>query len=72
MCSKAATVARGEDESKRREELLRWIGRLPRAPKRVFVTHGEPVAADAFRHAIEEKHRWPASVPELMQTVELG
>lgn len=55
-----------------REELLRWIGRLPRAPKRVFVTHGEPVAADAFRHAIEEKHRWPASVPDLMQTVELG
>jgi metallo-beta-lactamase family protein len=55
-----------------REELLAWIGALPRAPKRVFVTHGEPVAADTFRRAIEEKYRWPASVPEHLQAVELG
>lgn len=29
-----------------------------RAPKQVFVTHGEPEAADALRQAIEERHRW--------------
>lgn len=55
-----------------REELLRWIGRLPRSPKRVFITHGEPVAADSLRLAIEEAHRWPCTVPESMQAVELG
>ncbi|OUM00917.1 MBL fold metallo-hydrolase RNA specificity domain-containing protein [Variovorax sp. JS1663] len=45
-----------------REQLLTWIGAL-RAPRRVFVTHGEPVAADALRLAIEERHGWPATVP---------
>jgi metallo-beta-lactamase family protein len=55
-----------------RDELLAWIGRLPRAPKRVFVTHGEPVAADRLRLAIEEKFHWATTVPEHRQSVELG
>ncbi len=55
-----------------REELLRWVGRLPAAPKRIFITHGEPVAADSLRLAIEERHRWACTVPEQMQAVELG
>jgi metallo-beta-lactamase family protein len=54
-----------------RNELLAWIGALPSAPQRVFVTHGEPVAADTLRQAIEERHRWPCSVPEYRDTVEL-
>jgi len=54
-----------------RDELLAWIGALPSAPQRVFVTHGEPVAADALRQAIEERHNWPCSVPEYRDTVEL-
>ncbi|MES2992494.1 MAG: MBL fold metallo-hydrolase [Pseudomonadota bacterium] len=54
-----------------RTELLAWIGALPAAPKRVFVTHGEPVAADSLRQAIEEQHRWPCSVPEYRDTIEL-
>jgi len=54
-----------------RDELLAWIGALPSAPQRVFVTHGEPVAADALRQAIEERHRWPCSVPEYRDTVAL-
>jgi metallo-beta-lactamase family protein len=54
-----------------RNELLGWLAKLPRAPRRVFVTHGEPVAADQLRQAIEEKHGWPSTVPEHMQAVEL-
>jgi len=54
-----------------RGELLDWIGRLPRAPKRVFVTHGEPSAADSLRQAIEEKHGWPVTVAEQMQGAQL-
>jgi metallo-beta-lactamase family protein len=53
-----------------RAELLAWIGALPAAPQRVYVTHGEPVAADALRQAIEERHRWPCTVPEYRDTVE--
>jgi len=54
-----------------RDELLAWIGALPAPPQRVFVTHGEPVAADALRQAIEERHRWPCTVPEYRDTVSL-
>ena len=55
-----------------RNELLAWIGRLPREPQRVFVTHGEPVAADRLRLAVEEKFHWSTTVPEHRQSVELG
>lgn len=54
-----------------RGELLRWAGRLPRPPRRVFLTHGEPVAADSLRQAIEESHGWPCTVAEHLQSVEL-
>jgi metallo-beta-lactamase family protein len=54
-----------------REELLGWIGALPAAPRRVFMTHGEPVSADALRQAVEERHGWPCTVPEYRESVEL-
>ncbi|HEX5685080.1 MAG TPA: MBL fold metallo-hydrolase [Ideonella sp.] len=54
-----------------RDELLAWAAALPAAPRQVFVTHGEPVPADALRHAIEERHHWPCTVPEYRDLVEL-
>lgn len=54
-----------------REELLAWAGRLPQAPRRAFITHGEPVAADRLRQALEERHRWPCTVAEHLQAVAL-
>lgn len=54
-----------------REELLAWVGALPNAPERVYLTHGEPVAADSLRQAIEERHGWQCSVPEYRDAVEL-
>jgi metallo-beta-lactamase family protein len=54
-----------------RGQLLSWVGALPAPPQRVFVTHGEPVAADALRQAIEERHRWPCTVPDYRDTVAL-
>ncbi|MBO9512690.1 MAG: MBL fold metallo-hydrolase [Variovorax sp.] len=53
-----------------REQLLAWLEGLP-APKRVFVTHGEPVAADALRLGIEERFGWHAGVPDYLQSVAL-
>ena len=55
-----------------RDGLLDWLGALPKPPRRVFVTHGEPVAADAMRLAIEESRRWNVVVPEDRQVVELA
>lgn len=53
-----------------RDELLAWLD-AQRAPRRVFVTHGEPVAADALRLAIEERHGWPCTVPDYRESQEL-
>jgi metallo-beta-lactamase family protein len=52
-------------------ELLAWLRQIPKAPQRVFVTHGEPDAADAMRRHVEEKLGWSSIVPEYGQTVML-
>jgi metallo-beta-lactamase family protein len=47
-----------------RDGLIAWLAKLPAPPRHVFVNHGEPVAADALRLAIEERLRWPTVVPD--------
>jgi len=54
-----------------RDELLAWVGALPAAPQRVFITHGEPLPSDALRQAIEERQGWPCTVPEYRDVFEL-
>jgi len=53
------------------DELLKWLRRAQRQPKRTFVTHGEPAAADALRLKIKDKLGWQADVPEHLETVQL-
>jgi metallo-beta-lactamase family protein len=53
------------------DEIIDWLRQLPMAPRRVFVTHGEPAASDALRARIERELRWPASVPEYRDVVSL-
>lgn len=53
-------------------EILEWLGGFTAAPRRTFVTHGEPTAADALRLRIEEQLHWPCEVPEYLETVTLG
>jgi metallo-beta-lactamase family protein len=55
-----------------REELLAWLAALPQPPRHVYVTHGEPEAADSLRQAIAEHHRWPCSVPEYLDSTLVG
>ena len=45
-----------------REQLLAWL-EPSKGASRIFVTHGEPVASDALRLAIEERYRTPVTVP---------
>lgn len=54
------------------DEIIAWIQNLKRKPKRVFVTHGEPEAADALRHRIGEELQIPALVPEYGQEFNLS
>lgn len=53
------------------DELLTWLGNLGFQPRKVFVTHGEPAAADRLRQRIEQELHWQCSVPEYLETVDL-
>lgn len=55
-----------------RNEILRWLTGFEKAPKQTFITHGEPVAADALRLAIEERFKWFCRVPEQREVCELS
>jgi metallo-beta-lactamase family protein len=48
-------------------EIMSWLGNFVRSPSQVFLTHGEPVAADALRHRIEERLGWVCRVPEYLE-----
>jgi metallo-beta-lactamase family protein len=50
-------------------EIIAWLGGFESAPKITFITHGEPVAADAMRLHIEEELRWKTVVPDYLETV---
>lgn len=52
-------------------QLMRWMASASKAPKKVFLTHGEPGPADTLRLRVETELGWPAAVPRLGQTVEL-
>ncbi len=54
-----------------RDEILAWLADLRTPPRRVFITHGEPVPADALRRCIEERFGWTAIVPEHLERVSL-
>lgn len=45
-------------------EMLDWLRKSGLAPRRAFVTHGEPAAADAFRRHLQDEFGWDAVVPE--------
>ncbi len=47
-----------------RDELFSWISGLKKAPRRVFVTHGEAQAAQSFGQFLHEKTGWEIAVPE--------
>lgn len=54
------------------DEIMAWLRGFIQAPRRVFVTHGEPDAADALRKRIQEELHWNAHAPDHMETVNLN
>jgi metallo-beta-lactamase family protein len=48
-----------------RQEILRWLGLQPRAPKTVYLTHGEPEAARALAETLRSERGLDARVPRL-------
>ncbi len=52
-------------------ETLEWLGSFEHAPGKVFITHGEPAAADALRQRIERARGWICEVPDYLEEVAL-
>jgi metallo-beta-lactamase family protein len=48
-----------------RTELVRWLSGFTAPPKQLFLTHGEPDAAQSFRATVERKLGWRVAVPAL-------
>lgn len=54
------------------KEILRWLEGMPMAPRRTFLTHGEPVASAAMGSRIGERFGWTVEVPVYGQKTELA
>lgn len=52
-------------------ELVDWLRASAITPRRAFVTHGEPQAADAMRRRLRDELAWDATVPGLGDTLSL-
>lgn len=50
------------------DEILDWLRPLARAPRMVFVNHGEPAAADGLRLRIRDELGWPVHVADQGET----
>lgn len=54
------------------DEITAWFRTFHRPPRKTFITHGEPAAADALRHRIEEEPGWACRVPEYREVAHLA
>ncbi|HTZ47026.1 MAG TPA: MBL fold metallo-hydrolase [Verrucomicrobiae bacterium] len=54
-----------------KSELLRWLTGLQVPPKQVYLTHGEPEAAQSLQQAIAQNFQWKAAVARYLDTIEI-
>ena len=68
-----ATVARIDSMSAHadRGEILRWLGTLMTAPRRLCLVHGEPAPMDALKGLIQQRLSWSAHTPAHGESIEL-
>jgi len=54
------------------QEILRWLEGMQTAPRRTFITHGEPQAAEAMGEHIRQRFGWEVTVPGYGDKVEIA
>lgn len=54
------------------DEIMSWLGHFRLPPRMTYIVHGEPDAADALRHRIEEDLNWQVTVAEDREVVKLS
>ncbi|GAB2533845.1 MBL fold metallo-hydrolase RNA specificity domain-containing protein [Rufibacter soli] len=53
------------------KELLDWLSDLKTPPKKVFLVHGEPAAAQTMKEKIKEHLGWDCHIPQRNELVDL-
>jgi metallo-beta-lactamase family protein len=53
------------------EEILSWLGKFKKAPQMTFITHGEPLQANALEAVISDRLGWRCRIPREGETVSL-
>lgn len=53
------------------QEVLQWLQNFTQAPRKVFITHGEALAAKALKERISAELGWKCEIPQYLETVEL-
>lgn len=53
-------------------EILEWLKGFESPPKQVFITHGEPNAAESLKIKIEESLGWKVCVPHYLDSINLS
>jgi metallo-beta-lactamase family protein len=54
-----------------KNEMLKWLQKFKTPPRQIFLVHGEPESAQAFRSFLTEKTGWKVTIPEYEQEVVL-
>ena len=54
-----------------KDELFDWVNNIKKAPRRIFITHGEEKAAEHFSNYLHEKTGWNTFVPEYKDKIVL-
>ena len=50
------------------EEILEWLKNFNHHPRKIFITHGEPEAAQSLKEKIEDQYNWSCMIPEYLHT----
>ena len=53
------------------QEILDWLANFASPPKKVFITHGEPVSARALQRKITARLKWKCYIPRYLDTERL-
>ncbi|HMG75948.1 MAG TPA: MBL fold metallo-hydrolase, partial [Pyrinomonadaceae bacterium] len=53
------------------KEVVRWLEDMPAPPRKVFITHGEPDAANAMAGHLRDRFGWQIEVPQYGEKFEL-
>lgn len=53
-------------------EILDWLKGFRQPPRRIYLTHGEPQAADQLRQRIEHGLGWDCAVPDYRESVSIA